>query len=111
MTFFIIAGSWAAIGVVLGSRAVDADRGWQRRLTELGVLPVGPDDPMSAARHPFTFFRRRAAHLSAASRPRRLDDSAAEAWRIRRVRRWRLFYVWTGVGGVVAFALLVALEA
>ena len=112
MSFFVGAGLWGLIAFALGVWSNEADRKWQKALTARGIMPEGPDDVLTGAQHPRSFFRRRRAYL-ALSYPRalRTDDVGAETWRLLRARRRRLVFIWMFGGLIFAFAVIAIVDA
>jgi len=111
VSFFVGAGLWAVLGFLVGYWATDADRNWQRALTQQGMMPDGPDRPLQAVREPGSFLRRRRAYLKVVHRAPEAADPLTETWRIRRSRRWRLFLLWMFAGVLVAGLVIVILDA
>jgi hypothetical protein len=88
-----------------------AERRWQELLTDRGLMPSGPDSPVSALRQPTSFFRRRWAYLEVAyPHAVRTSDEEVETWRMRRTRRRRLFVAWIFGGLAFAVATIVTIE-
>ncbi len=111
MSFYVGAGLWMGVGVVLGYWAADAERKWQGLLTEHGLMPEGSDSPAAAALQPVTFFRRRWAYLNLAyPRALRSSDPEIETWRLRRTRRRRLFIAWMFGGLIIAILTIATIE-